>query len=147
MIISAFYRSDKSDTKSLAEFQESLQKASKLKKAHFIIGGDFNLPHIDWPNLSLRPKASYVDSHRQFLETLCQLVLEPTRLENNLDLMITNVPDLIPRVETILGLSDHSIVFIELKVKPDRKVRCAHTNLPIQTCKLGQHQERHDKPK
>ena len=125
--VSAFYRSDVKDVKSLEEYQESLRKASRFKKAHFIIGGDFNLPSMDWPNMCLKPKASYVNSHNNFLEvledlSLHQLVLEPTRLGNVLDLIITNVPDLVPRVEVIPGLSDHSIVFIELKVKPDRKV-------------------------
>ena len=99
------------------------------KKSHY------QGPSIDWSNMNLKPKATYVNSHNNFLEvledlSLHQLVLEPTRQGNILDLMITNVPDLIPRVEVIPGLSDHSIVYIELKVKPDRKMN-APRQIPL----------------
>ena len=50
-----------------------------------------------------------------------QMVLEPTRLSNTLDLVLTNTPDLVPRIEVIPGLSDHSIVYFEYNVKADKK--------------------------
>ena len=41
---------------------------------------------------------------------------EPTREANTLDLIISNCPQLIPRVEVLPGLSDHDAVFCEIKV-------------------------------
>lgn len=50
-----------------------------------------------------------------------QMVLEPTRrtdhVENTLDLVITNTPQLIPRVEVVPGLSDHDVVYFEYKAR------------------------------
>ncbi|XP_078597679.1 uncharacterized protein LOC144873858 [Branchiostoma floridae x Branchiostoma japonicum] len=43
-----------------------------------------------------------------------QLVNQPTRECNTLDLFLTNCPDLIPRVEIIPGLSDHNIPYCEI---------------------------------
>ena len=124
--ISVFYRPDFKDTKALEIFQESLKKAAQNLNAHIIVAGDFNLPHINWNEMKIKEKANYVKSHADFLETLedttmQQMVLEPTRLSNTLDLVLTNTPDLVPRIEVIPGLSDHSIVYFEYNVKADKK--------------------------
>ena len=39
------------------------------------------------------------------------MVLEPTRENNALDHILTNAPQLIPRIEIVTGLSDHDIPF------------------------------------
>ena len=124
--VSAYYRPDIKDTKALIELENSLRKATKIKNAHMIIAGDFNLPQWDWTNMCLKDDAKYKDSCLQFIDCLYdsglqQLVLEPTRLLNILDLVLTNTPDLVSRIEVIPGLSDHSIVFFEYNVKMDRK--------------------------
>ena len=46
---------------------------------------------------------------------------EPTRIVNILDLVFTNSPSLIPRIESILGISDHDIVYFEFIVKPETR--------------------------
>ena len=42
---------------------------------------------------------------------LTQLVTQPTRGPNTLDLILTNSPSSFGRVETMAGLSDQDIVF------------------------------------
>ena len=74
----------------------------------------------------MKENGTYRQSHEDFYEVLNDLdfekmVLVPTRQSNILDLVLTNAPDLIPRVEVIPGLSDHDIVFFEFCVKLDRK--------------------------
>ena len=50
---------------------------------------------------------------------LTQLVTKPTRLENTLDLMITNNPTRVNRTEILPGISDHEIVLCELDIRPN----------------------------
>jgi hypothetical protein len=49
-----------------------------------------------------------------------QLVTQPTRGPNTLDLILTNCPSSFGRVETMPRLSDHDIVFTELDINPQR---------------------------
>ena len=56
--------------------------------------------------------------HENFVEMthdmgLEQVVREPTRLSNVLDLVLTNSTTLIPRLEIIPGIHDYDIVFLE----------------------------------
>jgi hypothetical protein len=48
---------------------------------------------------------------------LIQIVDIPTRKDNTLDLIITNLPNQVQRVEVIPGLSDHDIVFTDLLLR------------------------------
>ena len=52
---------------------------------------------------------------------LPKIVEEPTRLDNTLDLILTNRPNQINRIQVIPGISDHEAVFTEFNVKPARK--------------------------
>ena len=45
------------------------------------------------------------------------MVHDATRLDNTLDLVITNSPGLILRVELVPGLSGHSIFYFEVSTK------------------------------
>jgi len=56
---------------------------------------------------------------------LTQLIDVPTRNQNTLDLLITNLPNKIMRSETIPGISDHDIVYSELDINP-----VTHKQLP-----------------
>ena len=48
---------------------------------------------------------------------LSQMVTEPTRLNNTLDLFFTNLPTLIQEVEVVPGLSDHDAVIVQSKMR------------------------------
>jgi hypothetical protein len=68
------------------------------KGAHIWIGGDFNLPGIDWQNVNIKHNSQHTAECHQLLDIsknafLDQLVLEPTRItetqSNTLDLFFT----------------------------------------------------------
>jgi len=44
-----------------------------------------------------------------------------TRLDNTLDLVITNRPNQINRTHTLPGIADHDIVYTEMDIRPTRK--------------------------
>ena len=89
-----------------------------------ILGGDINLPDIDWDNYTVKPNPQYgYRVNRLFLDTvnehgLQQHVQEPTRLNNILDLLLTTYPDLVDNVQVSAGMSDHSVVTAEISVNP-----------------------------
>ncbi|KAI8514688.1 hypothetical protein Bbelb_072790 [Branchiostoma belcheri] len=124
LYLCAFYRPDSSDQTALEKLDTALRRAAAMKNAQLIIAGDFNFPSWDWETMTFKPNPAHTTLHRQFVDLLYdtgldQMVLEPTRGENTLDLVLTNCPSLIPRVEVIPGISDHNIVYFEFKTKPD----------------------------
>ena len=107
------------------KFGESLDRLSTNPNAHVLTGGNFNFPGFVLETGTLKPKATAVGQHREFLELirdhgLEQMVTEPTRLNNTLDLILTNTPGLIPRVETVMGVSDHEIVYCEYNIAVEK---------------------------
>ena len=63
-----------------------------------MIEGDFNLPGWDWPCLSLKPGTQYGAQHTKFCDILhdfglTQCVIDPTRKNNTLDLIATNLTE------------------------------------------------------
>ena len=57
-----------------------------------------------------------------------QMVQEPSSEENFLDLFLTNHPNLVPRTETLPGLSDHDAAYMELHTDPPSKEAPAKVN-------------------
>ncbi|CAG2250335.1 unnamed protein product [Mytilus edulis] len=93
-----------------------------------IMAGDFNLQGWDWKPKSLSPNTHHTNIHHKFTDILDdhglqQMVEEPTKESNTLDLIITNYPNSFIRVETIHGISDHDIVFAELKTIPSKQTQ------------------------
>ena len=121
-LICAYYRPHVSDAESLYKFDQVLRKASQ-RGCKITIAGDLNFPSLDWENIKLKPKAEYPALHNHLVDLLNdlgmeQLITEPTHEDGNtLDLVITNTPSLIPRVEVMNGVSDHDIVYFELRSK------------------------------
>ena len=61
--------------------------------------------------------------HYKFIDSLddnglVQMVEQPTRNQNTLDLIITNLPSKVIRTDTIPGISDHDAVYTELDMSP-----------------------------
>ena len=120
LLICSFYRPPSADVASLSELDISLKKAVHLAgNRHILVGGDFNLPSINWNTLSVVTPARDSGLCHYFLDIvqdyyLEQLVLEPTRrgatTSNTLDLLLTSKPGLINDVQIIPGLSDHDHV-------------------------------------
>ena len=115
--ICAYYRPHTSDIDSYDKFETSVTRACGKENSKLIIAGDLNFPDWNWSDMTLK-KSNYPTLHRKFQDFLHdrgldQLVQEPTRNENTLDLVMTNSPHLVPRIETIPGISDHDIVYFE----------------------------------
>ena len=94
-----------------------------IHNASLIIGGDFNFPGWDWKSKSIKPRATHKVLHQRFSDIiddsgLVQVVEEPTRKDNTLDLFLTNRPNKVLRVDVLPGVSDHDMVFLELDMRP-----------------------------
>ena len=125
LYIGSIYRpSDNGDQEYLQHLHSRITRILTDKGAHLWIGGDFNLPDIDWDQENVKPYASNSSVCNQLLTIakdayLDQTVAQPTRItettSNKLELFFTTNAALINKVETIPGISDHEAVFI---VKP-----------------------------
>ncbi len=135
LYVCSYYNPLTSNEKGYLELDKSLKLTKSVKNAVLIVGGDFNLPGWDWKNHLVKPGAPSPHLHHfvgDVLDdnSLVQLVEFPTRGENTLDLVATNFPAKIPRVDPIPGISDHSAVFFEVDVcasKSKQKPR----NIPL----------------
>ena len=128
LYLCSYYRHYVSDEESVTNFELSVLRACSIRNASIIIGGDFNFPGWDWTCNTLKPRSPYPDLHNRFYDILAdnaltQLVLEPTRKANTLDLLLTNQPDQVLRVDILPGISDHDIVFAEMDFRPDKHVQ------------------------
>jgi hypothetical protein len=96
-------------------------------KLFFCVGGDFNLPDIDWKtglvngnNYPHKISEEIIKSGEDmFME---QVVECSTRGENLLDLFCTTHPTLVGRTKTLppLGKGDHDIVLCDTLITPNR---------------------------
>ena len=102
---------------SLTDLKSSLSNISEQNKEKpMFLAGDFNLPHINWENNTLKNGGQSAHS-QELLEIaeefgMDQMQTKPTRDENNLDLFFTNYPSLIKSCNVIPGISDHDMVVI-----------------------------------
>ena len=119
LIIGSAYRPPSSDLAYMDQLCETIEQLQKENKnAVLWIGGDFNLPDINWDTSTIDRNQVNSAINMRFLEMLQNCGLEqsvtfPTRHQNILDLFLTNRPSLINRCSPIPGLSDHDAVFIE----------------------------------
>ena len=136
LFIAAYYRPKEGDALSTEEFQKSIEMVSQQKGDIWILG-DLNYPKLEWDEDDvpfIKPGCSHTKLYDSFIETMCdhslsQMVREPTRSGNILDLFLTTYPTLVNSVSIIPGLSDHNIVkcIDDTKPKLTRKApRKAH---------------------
>ena len=81
------------------------------------IGGDLNLPNIEWSTNTIIDNRYPLILCDQILDFVTdygflQLVQSPTRNNNTLDIFFTNQPSFVESCEVIPGISDHEIVSI-----------------------------------
>ena len=124
MHICAYYRRVEDDLESLREFQDSVSRVREHSDNVWVLG-DFNLPMLSWPESSpeMKPDCSHKQVYDFFLSTIAdynftQVVTEPTRKDNILDLFLTTNPTLINKVNCSPGLGDHDVVSAEALLKP-----------------------------
>ena len=116
--IGAYYRPPRSKEISLSQLESSIDS---IKKDHpnaiLIVGGDFNLPSIDWVTVATKPGATPKTQHDQLVDMMFdhnmqQMNLEPTRGKNILDLIFTSSPGLVTNTQTAPGISDHEHMIV-----------------------------------
>ena len=110
------------DTKVFRKVTNDTDKQS-LQDDLDIIMGDFNHGHIQWKSLE-----STGGDDQQFLflnqeSFLTQHVLEPTRGENVLDIVLSSQKELVDNVKIHepLGNSDHNQIHFDINVKSESK--------------------------
>ena len=137
IIIGAYYRQDSiSSMEQIDDLDSNLdficQRMGPENDYTLMLGGDFNLPDINWQIPEVPPGSKHVAISNKLLEVASKHSLEqqvkiPTRNENTLDLLFTNKPGLIKEVSTVPGISpnDHDIVIIDtfLTLKPNLKAK------------------------
>ena len=90
------------------------------------IGGDMNLPDIDWSTNSITAHRYPKAINEAFLDMIGdtnteQLVDFPTRKQNTLELLLTNNPSFVTSIEDTTGISDHDrIVIADIICHPRR---------------------------
>ena len=137
VIFCACYRSPNNDNDSNTNIINNLLSiCQKYKNNPIWIGGDFNLPDIDWTSNNIvdhqNPKKLNEDFLAMFDQcNLTQHVDFSTRKNSTLDLLFTNRPTFVINCEPVPGISDHDtsvladIICHPQKIKPiRRKINC-----------------------
>lgn len=123
LIVGSIYRPPTSDLAYMEELQQQVDKLNKkYKGAVFWIGGNINLPDIQWTTHTVDNHYYPTSVNMKFLDLIHdnhveQKVSFPTRKDHVLDLFLTNRPLLVNRCEPIPGISDHDIVYIDITAK------------------------------
>ncbi|CAG2207668.1 unnamed protein product [Mytilus edulis] len=126
LIIGSVYRPPSSDTNYMDQLCETIEHVHQSNKNSVLwIGGDLNLPDINWNSTSIQGNKVNSGINKRLLDMIhnChmeQTVTFPTRLDNTLDLFLTNRPSLINRCSPLPGISDHDAVFIETSAAAKR---------------------------
>ena len=130
--IGAFYRQPNTSLADIESLVTAVMdvRGNKTRVPEMIIGGDFNLPSIEWGDeVKTRDPPSYGrEINSRFIDVcdelgLTQVVRDPTRENNILDLMLVTSPDRCVDIQVNPGISDHDAVCLtfEGRVKINKK--------------------------
>ena len=124
--IGAFYRPPSDKESSLKDLACSIQGTKNKQNKHIVLGGDFDLPHINWKKKSIQAGSNQHIQHQQLLDMeqelgFEQMQLSPSRESNILDLYLTTYPSLVKSWYTVQDISDHHMVVVDCDVKPRYK--------------------------
>lgn len=116
----SYYHPKTSNEESNHQLAKSLERASSIKNSFIVVAGDFHLPGWDWKYNRLKPNTPYPLIHHKFIDIsddngFIQILEEPTRDINTLDLIATNHPSSF-RTEIIPEVSDDDIVYTEIDI-------------------------------
>ena len=115
LLVSSFYRPPKSGDALITDYLSDIKDLrDQHKNAIFYIGGDFNLPDIQWPEGIITGNAYPHKLSEDIIGGsedlgLDQMVQCQTRGDNTLDLLFTTHPSLVEKIKPLppLGRSDH----------------------------------------
>lgn len=120
LIICSVYRPPNSNIEYLNHMCEELQSIRLANPSATIwIGGDLNLPDINWTDNTITGHQYPLSLNERFLtfqddNFFVQFVTFPTRINNTLDIFITNHPSLVNKCFPISGIGDHDGVLVDL---------------------------------
>ena len=127
LTIGLVYQSPNINEEDNTKIQNAIKEVSKRE---CIIMGDFSHGHIQWKSLE-----STGGEDRQFLflildSFLTQHVLEPTRGDNVLDIVLSSQKELVDNVKIHepLGNSDHNQIHFDINVKSENKNKTYRRN-------------------
>ena len=129
ILMAVFYRPPSSDYLYLKEFTKFLDQDSKAKFDQLLIVGDFNLPNVDWATVTASTDSQMYTLFTKAIKDhfLWQLIDFPTRNENLLDLLLTNIPDKISNIkgfQDFLNLDHQLIEFsMDLRIKRQSHIK------------------------
>ena len=66
--IGAFYRPPSAKESSIMDLACSMQGIKNRQDKHIVLGGDFNLPHINWKKKSIKAGSNQHTQHQQLLD-------------------------------------------------------------------------------
>lgn len=127
LLVGSLYRPPNSNLEYMEQMCSDISSLYAANKSAIIwLGGDLNLPDINWKNVAIEGSRYPQAISDTFLEMtkecgLEQKILFPTRMDNTLDLFLTNRPSLVNRCEPLPGLSDHDIPYIDSNVIAKRQ--------------------------
>ena len=123
VLVGAVYRPPDKKIDYMRNVIKDMKEAIKtVRPASIIIGGDYNLPRIDWEKMRIPPGTPHRKQAKLLLSELRSLNLQqmikfPTRDDNILDLLLTDTPSLISESYSAPGLSDHHVVVVKHQLK------------------------------
>ena len=116
LIMASHYRPTDTDSDYAIKLATAIESIVKYHPKDVVwIGGDINLPDINWSSNSISGNSYRKDINKTILEALANSSLEQaiyflTRDINLLDIFATNTPSLVNSCKPIPGVSDHKIV-------------------------------------
>ena len=132
--IGCFYRPPSKGSDPIKKLRESLSRIDFSKNPIVWVGGDFNVPDIDWSNLCRKPEHHCVYPQELTTElldlihdfSLTQLAYEPNHnqktrsgnVRNILDLLLVTNPGCFAPIVTKAGISDHFNMIAEVSLRP-----------------------------
>lgn len=127
IIVCSIYRPTNNDVDYTNKMCATLRELHRNHLDHTLwIGGDANLPDINWACDSVEGHNYPTTISQQFIDIFsdlgCQQVIDfPTRGSNILDIFATNRPSLLNKARPLPGLSNHDIVLIDINTTPHRR--------------------------
>lgn len=115
ILVGNCYRPPDYNNTFVRDLRHSIKNAKDLCPTGVVyLFGDFNLPLIDWTNFS-SPCCLSTEFINLVLDfNLSQVIDQPTRGLNTLDLLLTNAPDSVRTVSCLRGFSDHNLIEVTL---------------------------------
>ena len=119
----------------LADLSATLDKISPPMPT-VVMCGDFNFPIINWETgntvggtLEMQRQAAAL---LEFMRVHClqQMISEPTRQQNILDLFLTNAPEIVGNIEVLnTVISDHKLITVDTCIEDIQPQKCKKEKL------------------